>query len=133
MYNAGKIITGLVIFLVIITFPIWYSVAGGKTGDMPTLEKAVKGPNCVIDSTLMKETHMRLLNQWRDEAVRKDQRYYESAALGGQVVEKSLTRTCLNCHADKAAFCDRCHNYMAVSPYCWDCHVDPKEFSDGNR
>ena len=25
-------------------------------------------------------------------------------------------------------FCDRCHNYLAVSPYCWDCHVDPKEF-----
>jgi hypothetical protein len=39
----------------------------------------------------------------------------------------SLTRTCLDCHSNKAEFCDRCHTYMAVDPYCWDCHVEPKE------
>jgi hypothetical protein len=39
----------------------------------------------------------------------------------------SLTGTCLTgCHTNKAEFCDRCHNYAAVSVYCWDCHVDPK-------
>jgi hypothetical protein len=125
MYNTGKVITGLGIFLVIVTFPIWFAIAGNKTAAMPELQKAVKGTNCIIDSTLMKETHMFLLDQWRDQAVRKDQRYY--TALDGTVYEKSLTRTCLNCHADKSAFCDRCHTYMAVSPYCWKCHVDPRE------
>ena len=37
------------------------------------------------------------------------------------------------CHANKAEFCDRCHNYAAVKPYCWDCHIDTKgESSDGS-
>jgi hypothetical protein len=40
----------------------------------------------------------------------------------------SLSNTCLDCHSNKAEFCDRCHNYASVSPYCWDCHIDnPKE------
>ena len=37
----------------------------------------------------------------------------------------SLTNTCLGCHSNKAQFCDQCHNYLEVTPYCWDCHVDP--------
>ena len=28
----------------------------------------------------------------------------------------SLTRTCMDCHSNKAEFCDRCHNYLAVRP-----------------
>ncbi|MGD8893899.1 MAG: menaquinol oxidoreductase, partial [Desulfobacterales bacterium] len=35
--------------------------------------------------------------------------------------------TCLDCHEEKAEFCDKCHNYASVSPYCWECHIDPKE------
>ncbi len=127
MHNTGKVIIGLLIFLVIAAFPIWYAVAGGKTGDMPELEKAVKGENCVMDSVEMREIHMALLDEWRDEVVREDDRWYKSMTLDS-TIEKSLTRSCLGCHASKADFCDRCHDYLAVSPYCWDCHVDPKEF-----
>jgi hypothetical protein len=39
----------------------------------------------------------------------------------------SLQNTCMQCHPNKAEFCDRCHNYASVKPYCWDCHVEPKE------
>jgi hypothetical protein len=39
----------------------------------------------------------------------------------------SLTGTCLDCHSDKEKFCDACHTYSAVDPYCWDCHVIPEE------
>ena len=40
----------------------------------------------------------------------------------------SLTGTCLQqCHVNKQEFCDRCHNYAAASPYCWDCHIDPRQ------
>jgi hypothetical protein len=39
----------------------------------------------------------------------------------------SLTNTCLReCHTAKADFCDRCHDYEAVSLPCWDCHMDSK-------
>jgi hypothetical protein len=33
----------------------------------------------------------------------------------------------MECHSNKTKFCDQCHNYMGVAPYCWDCHIAPKE------
>jgi hypothetical protein len=47
-------------------------------------------------------------------------------AFDGKSYTMALTQTCLKCHASKADFCDRCHNYAGVAPYCWDCHIDPK-------
>jgi hypothetical protein len=40
--------------------------------------------------------------------------------------DMSLQNTCMKCHQNKAAFCDRCHNYVGVNPSCWGCHVEPK-------
>ena len=31
---------------------------------------------------------------------------------------------CLDCHSNTAEFCDRCHDYASVRPYCWHCHND---------
>ena len=71
----------------------------------------------------MRNSHMQLLVDWREQVVRDNQRQFTSYT--GKVYEKSLTRTCLQCHTNKAEFCDRCHRYAAVSgPYCWDCHND---------
>lgn len=39
--------------------------------------------------------------------------------------EMSLQNTCMKCHSNKEEFCDQCHNYANVSPFCWDCHVQP--------
>ena len=64
-------------------------------------------------------------NQWRDDVVRKGEREYVSSS-NGKIFDMSLSRTCMDCHSNKAEFCDACHTYMAVSPYCWDCHVEPK-------
>jgi hypothetical protein len=125
MHNGGKIILGLVVFLVLITFPIWYNVANDRAGYSPTLEKAVRGDNCVRDSAWMKAYHMDLLNTWRDEVVRVGSRFETGA--DGTTYEKSLSLTCLSCHQDKSKFCDQCHNYLGVNPYCWNCHVVPKE------
>jgi len=33
----------------------------------------------------------------------------------------------MDCHNNKTKFCDQCHNYAGVSPYCWECHIEPKE------
>jgi len=44
--------------------------------------------------------------------------------------DMSLSNTCLSCHTNKAEFCDKCHGYASVDPYCWDCHVDPNVKED---
>ena len=125
MYDGGKIIIGVLVFLALITFPIWYNVANGKAGYTPELERAAHGDNCVRDSAWMVGHHMDLLNTWRDEVVRQNDRF--ETGPDGLVYEKSLSYTCLDCHQNKDKFCDRCHNYMGVTPYCWDCHIVPKE------
>lgn len=131
MYDSGKIMIGLIIFLVLITFPIWYNVLGGKATYVPELQKAAKGPQCVAPTEYMRDNHMEVLDQWRESVVRGDQRFMTLS--DGRVIEKSLTHACLDCHQSKEKFCDQCHNYLSVSPYCWDCHVDPKEAGRGTR
>jgi len=125
MYDAGKVILGLVVFLALITSPIWYNIASGQAGYAPELEKPIKSDVCVRETGYMTEKHMDLLNTWRDEVVRDGERFF--IGPGGQRMEKSLSNTCLDCHHNKDKFCDKCHNYMGVDPYCWDCHVIPKE------
>lgn len=131
MYDAGKVIVGLVVFLALITFPTWYNVATGKATYVPELAKPVKGERCVADTEYMRASHMDLLNTWRDQVVRHNVRVY--VADDGARYNMSLTSTCLDCHSNKKEFCDRCHDYMSVDPYCWDCHVIPEELSDGSR
>jgi hypothetical protein len=130
MHDGGKIIAGLVAFLALVTFPLWFTLANGR-GAPPTLAKPVRGEHCVEATTYMRSQHMDLLNVWRDAVVREDLRTHASRDFPGESHEMSLTNTCLSCHADKTQFCDQCHNYLGVSPYCWDCHVDPKEVPHG--
>ena len=59
-----------------------------------------------------------------DDVVRRGDRVHVTP--DGRRYEKSLTHTCLGCHQSKANSCDRCHDYLDVKPYCWECHVDPK-------
>jgi len=126
MYDAGKIILGLVFFLVVITFPIWYNAASGKAAYVPELKIITTAKACVAPTEYMKVAHMHLLNQWRDEVVREGQREYHS--FDGKVYRKSLSNTCLDCHSNKTEFCDRCHSFMAVGqPNCWNCHIVPEE------
>ncbi len=125
MYNTGKIIVGIVIFLVLITFPFWYN--RGKAAPPPKLEVGTTEKQCVEATPYMKSSHMLLLAEWRDAAVREGKRMYVSTT--GKQFDMSLQNTCTKCHAKKTEFCDRCHNYVEVSPTCWDCHIAPKENS----
>jgi hypothetical protein len=74
----------------------------------------------------MRAEHMQLLNNWRDSVVRDADAVYKSDT-SGKVFQMSLQNTCMHCHSNKKKFCDECHNYMAVKPFCWDCHIAPKE------
>lgn len=127
MYDGGKIIAGLIIGVGLLVFPFWPS-AGKYTAKAPEpqlTEKAKEAKECVADTSFMRRDHMKMLDQWRHEVVRDGERYYK--AKNGKVFYKSLQVTCMECHSNKTKFCDECHNYMAVTPYCWDCHIAPKE------
>ncbi len=122
MYDSGKIITGLVIFFILITFPFWYNHGKASTAPDRVLPKDKK--ECVEDISYMRSSHMQLLNNWRTFVVRKADRIYTNGE--GKSFNISLTNTCLDCHTSKADFCDKCHNYAAVAPYCWTCHLTEK-------
>jgi len=125
MYDAGKVIIGLAIFLVLITFPVWYTAAIGNASYVPDPQIVTTARTCVAPTVYMRASHMELLNQWRNEVVRRGSRRY--TAFDGTVHEINLVNTCMRCHSNKAEFCDRCHNYAAVGqPDCWNCHVPPE-------
>ncbi len=127
MNDKKWIITGLVIFVILAIFPFWYN--RGKAAPIPEpilTDKARAAKSCVRDKAFMKTEHMQLLDLWRHSVVRNAQRTYVNEK--GQKFDMSLSNTCLDCHSNKADFCDKCHNYASVVPYCWDCHIDnPKE------
>lgn len=124
MYDSGKIIPGLIIFVLLILFPIWYN--HGDAGAVPSPELPKDSEQCVRSVQEMRAKHMQLLNQWRDEVLRTGDRSFD-VQIGEKKYQKSLMNTCMQCHASKKKFCDRCHTYSSVTPYCWDCHVAPVE------
>ncbi|MFC2035550.1 sulfate reduction electron transfer complex DsrMKJOP subunit DsrJ [Chloroflexota bacterium] len=124
MYDASKIIPGLIVFLCIITFPLWLTVANGKLDYVPEPEIVTEEEQCVESAESMRANHMDLLVDWREIVVREGTRIW--VASDGKEYNMSLTSTCLDCHSNKAEFCDQCHDYVGVEPYCWNCHVVPE-------
>jgi len=122
MYDRMKIVVGLVLFIVLVTFPFWRAF-GAATPTPPDLAKPVRGSQCVEDTGWMRANHQQLLNQWRDAVVREGRKEYTST--DGTRCEMSLSKTCLDCHENQQTFCDRCHEYADVQPTCWNCHLDP--------
>ena len=128
MYDKGKVLLGIFVFLAIFTIPFWYSLTSwGVAENELDLAPATKpliddGKTCVESAEWMRTHHPKLLVDWRDEAVRGADRDYMSSEYG-TVFDKSLTDTCLEqCHTKKSEFCDQCHTYTAVKPDCWECH-----------
>ena len=127
MYDSGKILLGLIVFVGLFTSPIWQDLASGESASKPNIilpaDEDIK--ECVAATEYMRTSHMDLLNEWRDKVVRDEERIYTSP--GCKEFEMSLSNTCTNCHSNKSEFCDRCHDYLGVTPYCWNCHVEPPQ------
>jgi hypothetical protein len=121
IYNRGKVIGGVIIFLVLVSVPFWYDGITGKGAYVPSFETPGEARQCIEATPYMRADHMRLLDGWKESVVRKGARTY--VASGGKKYTMSLTGTCLKCHSNKEEFCDRCHNYTGVEPNCWRCHV----------
>lgn len=128
MYDASKVITGIIIFVLLVASPLFYNLATGQASYVPELKTDDAGSQCVRSKEFMKARHMELLNQWRTEVVRGGDRFF--TAPDGKVYEKSLTNTCMNCHTQKEEFCDKCHDYTGVGqPKCWNCHNEKLSIS----
>ena len=129
MGDRGKIVLGLAVFVILVTFPFWSRLAAsGEVQTMlPELEYPADETACVEDTPYMKANHMNLLNDWRDNLVRRGVEEYTSTsgANAGRVYQISLTKTCLDCHDNRDDFCTRCHDYADVTPTCWECHTTP--------
>ena len=128
--NKNAIITGLIIFVLAVLAPFWFNMitATQAAPEPELLGKAKTEKNCVLNKYEMRANHMALLDEWRDSVVRNADRMYESA--NGHSFNMSLStgeNSCLGCHEDKTKFCDKCHTYASVDPYCWECHTNPKE------
>lgn len=126
MYNAKWILPGIVLFVALAASPFLYNFVSRAEAAPPQVTLPATEKQCVESAEFMRSEHMQLLVQWRDEVVRDGQRSYISR-YSGKTFDKSLSGTCLaQCHTDKVEFCDRCHDYAAVSPDCWSCHVVPE-------
>jgi len=123
MYDAKLIIPGLIVFVALMTFPIWKNM--GNAGPVPKLEKPKGVTKCVESVQYMRTSHMKVLDDWRDQVLREGNR--TPVEVEGVKYDRSLMNGCMKCHTEKKKFCDECHTYTSVKPYCWDCHYVPKE------
>jgi len=124
MYNKRTVIPGLAIFVLFVTFPLWYN--GLSAGPIPKPELPPNGTKeCVAPAAEMRDSHMQMLNEWRDSVLREGGR--TSVTVAGKEYTKALQLACMECHSNKEKFCDSCHTYASVKPYCWDCHLTPAE------
>ncbi|MCI5157025.1 MAG: hypothetical protein D3906_01045 [Candidatus Electrothrix sp. AUS1_2] len=127
MYDKEKIITGLVIFVLLITFPLWYnniSCDAEETQPVSNNElseamfQSITFPNDAkhaLSTPEMRSTHMQMLEQIHAKAVADG---YSPEKDG-----KKNQMQCLMCHGTKESFCDSCHASAAVTtPHCWTCH-----------
>jgi hypothetical protein len=129
IYDREIVVIGLAIFVALISFPFWFNL--GKAAPAPELklsDKAKAAKQCIAPTPYMRAEHMAILDVWRDTVVRDAKRVY--SVNDGRQFNMSLStgeNSCMGCHVTKADFCDKCHNYASVRPYCWDCHIAPKE------
>ncbi len=123
MYDKKLIIPGLLVFLLLMISPI--IINGLDAGPVPKLQKPKGVTKCVDSVQYMRTSHMKILDDWRDQALREGNR--TPVEVDGVKYDRSLMNGCMKCHVEKKKFCDECHVYASVKPYCWDCHFLPEE------
>ena len=88
MYNKGTIIPGLIIFVLFVTFPLWFN-AFSKASAVPKPELPPNGSKeCVEPLAAIRANHMVLLNEWRDDVLRNDDRV--AITVDGKEYRKGL-------------------------------------------
>lgn len=126
MYSKVYVAAFIIIFLAIVFSPYYYNITAAEfETKLPELAKP-EGDHCIEDADWMEANHMDLLFEMRTKTIREPGgRYYESKTYPGEIYE-GTTHQCFECHTSKADFCDKCHEYNGVKPYCWECHNTPE-------
>ncbi len=117
-----KKLLGLISALWVLVFA---PVNAGEIG--PVIPKAIKGEQCVEETSEMRKNHMEYLKSHRDETMRN----------GIRTTKHSL-KACLDCHVAPEGtiaaeaeehFCKNCHSYAGVRLDCFECHATRPEMS----
>jgi hypothetical protein len=130
-YDLKYILLGLAIFFGLVISPILPNLgkivaAPSPKLDTPAIQKlAEKERQCVMPTPYMRANHMQMLIDWREAVVRNGNREFINPE--GKKFTVSLSNTCMECHSNKTQFCDQCHNFVAVTPNCWGCHLDKEQ------
>ena len=118
------------IFLAIVTFPIWSSIGSDSVSpdveislDTPAINALGDDASCIYDTDYMRANHMKVLSEWKVEVVRNGNRMIVTE--DGREYLASLENTCFECHSNYEDFCLKCHEYSNVDPSCWECHLEP--------
>ena len=136
MQDFGKIVTGIIIFLVLLSIPIIVTQASGNADYVTEDELQLPDPevvaeisgatnySCMESVEYMRVNHMDLLFEYRAWVVRDDANGDPGMIYWPEGTDQpfSLNGTCLGCHTDRETFCNVCHEYADVQPNCWDCH-----------
>ena len=137
MSDKPIIVAGLAVFIVVVTFPVWYTLGFSEDPSPPNLE--IPQGKCVKDAEWMRANHMNLLKEWRNDMVREADK--SQIEINGEKYEKSLTKGCMICHVNRQTFCYECHKYtnaVQLLPLrgsettqrgirCWNCHIEPRK------
>jgi hypothetical protein len=102
MYNRRYIVPGIVIFIAVVTLPFWANVTS-KSFKRPAVVLPANEKECIEPKALMQAEHMRILNEWRDSALRNGKRTY--VATDGKIWEVSLQNTCMKCLTSECSTC----------------------------
>lgn len=129
MYSKKYVIPLVIILLIIFFSPLIYNAsAPGFEKEAPTVKNGElakpEGDHCIENATWMKAWHMDLIHNLRTEAIRHQDITYTSEDYG-ETYNASLN-TCWECHESKEDFCNACHEYTGVKPYCFECHITPE-------
>ena len=134
LYDFKYIALGLLIFFGLVLSPLLPNL--GKTVaapdpklDTPAIQKlAEKDRKCVMPTDYMRANHMQIAG--RLAGIGGPNRRPAGAVFvnpEGKKFLASLSNTCMECHSNKTQFCDQCHNYVAVTPNCFGCHLDKEQ------
>jgi len=136
LYDKGKVIIGIIVFLALLSFPLFYNMGkAAKTPEpeinTPAIQSLPEAERvCVEPKLYMRENHMKLLDEWRTQVVREGKRDYIGSNNKKYTI--SLQNTCIECHSNYDNFCNKCHSYSGITPYCWTCHLNkPEEWAAG--
>ena len=110
----------VVIVLLVLLFPLGYSIACRVIGQDPGLagpfleRPDARFDRCVKATEYMRFHHWELLKELRDETVRLRKRM------------DITVDDCRKCHSNREGFCNRCHDAVNLKPDCWGCHYYPE-------